>query len=301
MKRKILEGNRAFDETELGFPKFSKFLLQASEHGIVELKRTDTGNFEVSLPATPPPDRSYADVDDEDDDSGDVEGTDTASEAADPDDSSDSVAPSDSGESTDEAAPIVVEVTPPDRDGSLRLGPRRGSTRRRGGADVPLLFEGQIAGVSSSASKDEPDEGSKSRSRSRSRSRGRSKPKSESNVVPDVEVKTESTEAPTVETPSEPATDVPSAPAQEAPAAPAGEFDAGALGLPTDSGAIVRYLAHRYKGVGERTAQQLVDKFGEDLFRVLRDDPDSIASVVPAGRAEQVLAAWQSDYERRSG
>ena len=44
MKRKMLEANRSFDETELGFAKFSRFLAQAEEHGVVGLQRTDAGN-----------------------------------------------------------------------------------------------------------------------------------------------------------------------------------------------------------------------------------------------------------------
>ena len=49
VKRKILQKDRSFDEAELGFPKFSKFLAQAVEHGIIEAERTDRGNFQVRL------------------------------------------------------------------------------------------------------------------------------------------------------------------------------------------------------------------------------------------------------------
>ncbi len=63
----------------------------------------------------------------------------------------------------------------------------------------------------------------------------------------------------------------------------------------------MRYLAHRYRGVGEKTAEALVEEFGTDVFRVLRDDPDAIHDVVTGKRAEQVLEAWQADYERRTG
>jgi hypothetical protein len=60
-------------------------------------------------------------------------------------------------------------------------------------------------------------------------------------------------------------------------------------------------MTHRYKGVGEKTAETLVERFGSDIFRTLRDDPKAISSAVPANRAEQVLEAWASDYERRAG
>jgi hypothetical protein len=73
-----------------------------------------------------------------------------------------------------------------------------------------------------------------------------------------------------------------------------------ALGLPSDPEAIVRYMTHRYKGVGEKTAETLVERFGTDVFTVLRDDPDQVRDAVPARRGDQVLEAWATDYERRT-
>jgi hypothetical protein len=72
------------------------------------------------------------------------------------------------------------------------------------------------------------------------------------------------------------------------------------LGLPSEPDAIVRYLTHRYKGVGEVTAQMLVDKYGAGLFAALRDDPQAVASAIPAGRGEQLIEAWNADFERRT-
>ena len=72
------------------------------------------------------------------------------------------------------------------------------------------------------------------------------------------------------------------------------------LALPSEAGAIARYLTHRYKGVGEKTAETLVEALGADLFRTMHEDPDAIARIVPKNRAEQVLEAWRSDYERRA-
>ena len=142
-------------------------------------------------------------------------------------------------------------------DLGLRLGPRRGSTRRRGAEDQPLLFEGQAFAASSPAP----------------------------HVAPD-----EATEDAPVEAASP----------QVAETAAAGEVDLGSLGLPSEPDAIVRYLAHRYKGVGDKTAETLVERFGPDLFRTLRDDPAAISAAVPPARAEQVLEAWRADYSRRT-
>ncbi|SVA68735.1 uncharacterized protein METZ01_LOCUS121589, partial [marine metagenome] len=63
---------------------------------------------------------------------------------------------------------------------------------------------------------------------------------------------------------------------------------------------IVRYLTHRYRGVGEKTAKTLVERFGSELFAILQNDPAAVSRVVPANRAEQVLEAWGADYDRRT-
>ena len=80
-----------------------------------------------------------------------------------------------------------------------------------------------------------------------------------------------------------------------------GDVDFDDLGLPSEDGAIVRYLTHRYKGVGEKTAESLVEAFGKDVFRTMQHDPDAISRTVPAKRAEQVLEAWRADFARRTG
>jgi hypothetical protein len=156
-----------------------------------------------------------------------------------------------------EPSPSVVEIRPSDfGDVGLRLGPRRGSTRRRGGeADGPILLAGQaVPRVSEPAEPNDP-----------------------------------------VDAPSSgPSTD-------RGAESGADDFDASALGLPSEPDSILRYLTHRYRGVGEKTAESLVQRFGADLFQVLRDDPDSITAVITPKRAEQVLEAWRIDYERRTG
>ena len=209
LKRKMLKKNADFDEAELGFPKFSRFLVQATEHGVISTDRTERGNFEVSLPD------SHSESEVTDDISLDVT-------------------------VVEQETTSVVEVVPSSSpDSGLRLGPRRGSTRRRGGEDLPQLFEGQAAGTS--------------------------------------------------------------IPSETDSATLSGEdFSASSIGLPTDPQAIVRYLAHRYKGVGQKTAETLVEQFGPALFQTLRDDPESVKAALPSNRGEQVLLAWKADYARRT-
>ncbi|MFP3948564.1 MAG: hypothetical protein ACLFWG_07520, partial [Longimicrobiales bacterium] len=71
------------------------------------------------------------------------------------------------------------------------------------------------------------------------------------------------------------------------------------LGLPTDEESVVRYLTNSYKGVGEKTAETLVEELGSDLFSVLQRQPERIRDVLPSNRADQLLDAWQDDLSRR--
>ncbi len=54
VKRRILKIDADFDEGELGFSKFSKFLLDAEEAGAIELTRSPNGNLLVSRPSRSP-------------------------------------------------------------------------------------------------------------------------------------------------------------------------------------------------------------------------------------------------------
>jgi hypothetical protein len=228
VKRKILEERPDFDEAELGFGKFSKFLAQAEEHGVVRTVRGE-GGLDVSLPDEAKPTTAVPAAEHPPQPSLEPREEDLEREAA---------------RQPIATGPTVIDVQPTEGEGH-GLGPRRGSTRRRGADELPPLFEGQVA---------------------------------------------------TAESPGAQATANQSAPAEGA----ARSSDLEGLGLPSDPEAIVRYLTHRYKGVGEKTAETLVERFGPELFTTLLDEPDAIARVLPAGRAEQLLEAWRADYERRT-
>jgi uncharacterized protein (TIGR00288 family) len=243
VKRKLLDLDADFDEAELGFAKFSRFLAQAADHSVIRLIPTDAGNYEVTLhdgggeSEVRPERKAQA--------GGREASAPTRTEEPAPSEAAAEPAPAEAPAEATPSGPRLVEIDPSGMpETGLRLGPRRGSTRRRGDEQVPLVLEGQVAvapggnGGSSGAAA-----------------------------------------APSAQT--------------------GGPFDAAALGLPTDPPAIVRYLTHRYRGVGEKTAESLVERFASDLFRVLRDDPDAISEAVTPKRAEQVLEAWRGDYERR--
>ena len=120
VKRKMLAADASFDEGELGFGKFSRFLLQAEEHGVISLEQTERGNYRVSL-------------------AGSVGGG-SQSVAAD--------RASESGErpSTSETPARESASRGGGTSSGRRLGPRGGSGGRREVDDGPVLLEGQIVG-----------------------------------------------------------------------------------------------------------------------------------------------------------
>jgi uncharacterized protein (TIGR00288 family) len=248
VKRRMLEIDASFDEAELGFGKFSRFLRQAHDHEVVDLHKQESGNYEVALPGEGgPPDRSReAEVNAGVPATREVEAPpiETATRA-------DATPPIETATRQDEArsGPVIRELRPEDVVAAdtpgRRLGPRGGTTRRRGGEEAPSLFEGQAGDQLGKVASPRQDGG-------------------------------------------------------QGPAS-AGEagVDPSALGLPTDPEAQIRYLTNSYKGVGKKTAEALVEQFGENLFTVLEQDPARVQAVVPQARAERVLEAWEEDLRRR--
>ena len=84
------------------------------------------------------------------------------------------------------------------------------------------------------------------------------------------------------------------------PAPTASVSDPESLGLPTGRGPVIKYLSSSYAGVGKRTAETLVDALGDSLFHQLETNPSRVGELLPPRRADQVLAGWRADYERRT-
>jgi uncharacterized protein (TIGR00288 family) len=235
LKRKMLELDPSFDETALGFGKFSRFLRQAHDHEVVNLQKQEGGNYEVSL-------------------GGPQGAEDLASSPGEPADAPAPRAeipppPLDEARARGGARPAEAAAAPRDERAAgaapSGLGPRRGSGRR-GQPAAPSLLDGQVAA--------QPGERPAAATAERAGGGGLGGGQ--------------------------------------------GRIDAVGLGLPTDAEGQVRYLTS-YRGVGRKTAEALVAGFGRDLFAVMQHEPGRLESVVPAGRAEQVLQAWRADYEQR--
>ncbi len=267
VKRRMLELDASFDEGELGFPKFSRFLQQAEADAVITLQRGEGGNYEVGLVdgtgAAPSRDHGT-----------DPEPRETAD--APPEAEAQTVRPDASPER--EAAlsgPVVRELRPedvvdPDAPGR-RLGPRGGTTRRRDDDAPPPLLPGQAGGEAAVTPKAESAPAARSTSKKDSGRKRAHKP------------------APKAET----------APAPVPDGTEGGPLDLEALGLPTDNESRLHYLSNSWRGVGKKTAELLVDHFGEEVFTVLQNEPDRVRAIMPAGRAERVIEAWGEDYARR--
>ncbi len=180
LKQVIMELSPDFSERDLGFRKFSKFLVEAANKGILEIERADNGQHTISPPAA-------------------------------------------------------------------GRGGQQGGGQKGSGREERAAANGR---------------GRRSRGR---RARTKQPPKAES-----------------------------------PPARGRGDFDPKALGLPTSESSIKSYLANRYKGVGDKTAERIVSHFGRDAFQVVHQEPERVRSILPKSRADAVLAAWAGDYDRRA-
>jgi uncharacterized protein (TIGR00288 family) len=247
VKRKLLELDEDFDESTLGFSKFSLFLKAADEKGVVRLERQDGGSYEVSLGEGPVEASGGTSKADSGRTSSEADSRKTSDEG-------ESRKKSDRSEGDDAASgPVSRDLRPEDVIGDdtpgRRLGPRGGTTRRRDDDGPPPLFEGQ--GRPSDADDSGSGEG-EGGDDTASGDAGGGTP-----------------------------------------------VDLASADLPTDPDEVVKFLTS-FKGVGEKTARQVVERFGDDLFQVLHERPSELAGVVPAGRADQLVAGLNAALAERA-
>jgi len=264
LKRKMLQLEPSFDEGDLGFGKFSRFLRQAHDHEIVDLEKGPEGTYQVS-----PRDKGGEKRKKE---AGVGEGTSLAKPEAEV-------------KAPDTKAPVV----PSPRGG---VGVRRGTKVRKGQEGPPPFLEGQVfprSGKADPTPDPTPDpipdpipdptpsgatvEGTEkdlrsSTSRTPRTRRGKGSARAQEEL---------------------PLATVP----------PGEPLDIGALGLPTDGPSLIRYLTNSYKGVGRKTAERLVNEFGSELFEILQGEPERLGSVLRADRVGQLLEGWKADLARR--
>ena len=70
--------------------------------------------------------------------------------------------------------------------------------------------------------------------------------------------------------------------------------------MPADTASMLRYLASRaIKGIGPKTAQKIIDEFGEDSFDVIENHPEWLASI--RGISMKVAIAASESFKEQAG
>ena len=70
--------------------------------------------------------------------------------------------------------------------------------------------------------------------------------------------------------------------------------------MPADTASILRYLSSRtIKGIGPKTAQRIVDKFGEDTFDVIENHPQWLTEI--RGISLKIATAASEDFKQQTG
>ncbi|HYW06151.1 MAG TPA: NYN domain-containing protein, partial [Longimicrobium sp.] len=275
VKRRMLDMQADFDEGKLGFGKFSRFLRQAHEDEVIDLRRTGEGRYEVALPAgggrLPAP-RLTA------------------------------VAP---GDETPRAADTEADAPAAGRDRG------RGGRGRGGQDEAPSFLPGQVPGGDDAtpAAEDRAPEpsfeaqyaearpvepvapaGDAGRTGMRGRGRGRGGvPSGPPPILPGQGVSMPGV----AEAAPEPREEVASAPV-EAEAAPAPVEVEATPPLPTDRDGAVTHMSN-YKGVGRKTAEAMVDAFGENVFRAMAEDPGAVRQLLGDRRSRTLLEQFEAD------
>ena len=281
LKQVMIELWPAFDERSLGFKNFSKFLVEAAKKGLVAIERGANGQYLVSpsepLPVTNPADRRAAEPGPAEADRSGRERRATAARRAPAGRSGKNGRGGDASSRAPRTAAGKESASRQDPRPALDLlgravrelaGQHRGSSVRDSDLKRKMLAidkdfdEGAFGfGKFSKFLQFAESEGTVSLGRLRGGS---------------FEVRL-----------ADPG------PADGVP------FDARALELPTSENSIRSYLANRYKGVGVKTAERLVEQFGAEVFSVLHRSPERVRKVLSRARAETVLQNWAGDYERR--
>ena len=313
VKRRMLELEAGWDESTIGFSKFSRFLRQAHDAQVVTLRKGDNGNYDVmagdggALVEEPVDGRGGRRG------RGDRQerGRERESRERKPDDAAagetqpaaesrpaaaQSAAEAEpkapAAQAPAEAARETPATAPPSAGGAV--GFRRGSRGRPAPAGPPPLLEGQTAVISRPAAP-APAEPAPASPEESASTAGTGDEGSDTARKPARKT--------TRKTAKKTARKAGADTAGKAASAGRGgkpKFDPKAFGLPTTAEAITSYITTEYKGVGPRTVEAVLERVGPDrFFEVLEHDGDLVRDVVGAGRGEKLLETWADDIAFR--
>jgi hypothetical protein len=316
----MVERDPDFDEAALGFRKFSRFLRQAHDEEVITLERTGEGNYKIAsvaggeVAATPAPraqetapeaaeekskprgrrdrkersgrrgrgSRTSEKAADESETAADAQApaeappaeAPPAEEPPEPEIAAAEPEPSTSPVDDAPAAPADPGFTPTGLTGRRR----RSSSRPQpsaGSVVVPGPVDKEDDGGKVSASKDDGGSAVAQPTTPTARTMGRFRKGSRG--------------------PGSPGT------AEPAAVETAAESTASASGsggdLTPEQRQLVEKMARGYQGVGRRTAERLVQEFGDRVLEVIDNEPGRIESVLPRGRAQAVIDGRRAERE----
>ena len=64
---------------------------------------------------------------------------------------------------------------------------------------------------------------------------------------------------------------------------------------------LVERMSRGYQGVGRRTAERLVEEFGDGVLDIIDNEPQRIEAVLPRGRAQAVIDGRRAEQEANDG
>ncbi len=326
VKRQMVEKDPNFDEAALGFRKFSRFLRQAHDEEVINLERTGEGNYKISAVAgadavvkeIPPADAAGQDSDQEKgrsrgrrSRSSSRRGRDSGGSSRDADEAPSTAVASDTPASEEsepeppvEAAPEPVAEAPvaeapapePTAEPSAsEAAPTRLTGRRRrspkpkaGPTVVPGPVDSGDEPTSDVAAEEKKDSAP---ARPTTRTMGRFRRGSRGPGAPGMGAA--ASKGPSADGGSDDQTAASAAAAEPATDSP------GALTSGQED--MVERMARGYQGVGRRTAERLVEEFGDRVLDVIDNEPGRIESVLPKGRAQAVIDGRRAEREASDG
>ena len=340
VKREMLNRDSSFDEGALGFSKFSRFIRQAHDEEVVDITKDSDGNYylqpvggaEQAAPEREPQPEPESKPEPEPERQPEPEPEAARREEPAPEPEPEPQ-PEPRAEDTEQAEEEQEEPPEPTKPvGGLRRRRKSKGEEKSGSGDEswvpgPVDTGGGDDGSKSStpatsgtSGREETDSGASGRRgvgrfrRGRKSGKGEKEDESGSEPTPGP-VSTGSGDEQEDDAEEEPqpepsATDeserAPGPADREGTAAARDESPARTTsggGADADADEIVQHMRERYSGVGEKTAQKLVDEFGEDTLSVIDEDPRRVENLLPKHRAEAVLQARAAERqsEREAG
>ena len=271
VKRRMRDIQPEWDESPLGFSKFSRFLRQAHDAEVINLRKVDSGNYEVALPPA-------ADV------------------------ATDAEVQGDGGprrgrrrESRDDEVRSAAEPAPGRAE--RRPAPASPAFGQSKSEDRPIETPAASAAASKVAADVVPAPAAPARDTGAPGAiiglrRGTKGPRL---AAPPQVLEGQGV-------PSRSAAAAPAAAPVHAPARPSAAPSLAQLRLPSSRDAVIDYLTKSYRGIGRKSAASLVEAVGADkVFATLHDAPDRVRDVLGAKRGESLIEQWQADFAKRTG